>query len=141
MTKHYSQEQIKLHIHGVKRERMSCEQHWMLKFILSHNCDLSTGSIYALGSTESVYGWIFAKFLNGLRDFIEEKKSDKYKGWLIILDNVPNHHSKLETDYINRQKLCVAFIHAYSPDLVPIEKYFALLKIIVSNEASKTRIN
>ena len=102
---------------------------------------LSTGFVNALGSTESVNGWIFTKFLNGLRGFIEEKIQIDIREWLIILDNASTHHSKLVTDYINRQKLCVAFIPAYSPELAPIIKYFALLKRMVSKEASKTRIN
>ena len=69
----------------------------------------STDFVYALGSTESVNGWIFAKFLNGLRDFIEEKIQIEIREWLIIIDNARTHHSKLVTDYINRQKLCVAY--------------------------------
>ena len=57
------------------------------------------------------------------------------------MDYTPTHHSKIVSDFIHEEELCIAFILAYSPELAPIEKDFSLLKRIVSKQFSIASTN
>ena len=66
----------------------------------------------------------FADFLKSLKSFIQDEMKSNPKDRLILMDNVSIHRSKIMKDIIHQEKLNIAFIPAFSPELAPIEKYF-----------------
>ena len=57
------------------------------------------------------------------------------------MDNASTHRSSIVKEVIKQEKLNVAFIPAYSPELAPIEKYFSLLKKTTIKETQGSFIN
>ena len=57
------------------------------------------------------------------------------------MDNASIHRSKIVKDTIHQEKLKIAFISIYSPDLASIEKYFSLLKLIVIKVTQGSLVN
>ena len=101
----------------------------------------STGSVYGAIYSNSVDAKIFVKFLKELKCFIQNKAKKDMRDCLILLDNAPTHHSKIVKDFIKNEKLNIAFIPAYWPELAPIEKYFALLKRMTIKETSNDLVD
>ena len=120
---------------------------WTVKNIWSSNswsvitAITSTGSVYALCFCCSITGKIFAEFLKELNKFIKNKLLISSKDWLIFMDNASTHRSSIVKEVIKQEKLNVAFIPAYSPELAPIEKYFSLLKKTTIKETQGSFIN
>ena len=101
----------------------------------------STGSIYASSISDSAKGSTIFDYFQGLKEFIQDKLKIDIRRWLILFDNAPTHRSKVVKEFIKEESLSVVFIPAYSPELAPIEKYFALLKRIVTRKAWKDEVN
>ena len=96
----------------------------------SNSCSLitaitSTGSIYASTYSGSVDGSTFVEFLKGLKSFIQSTAFWNTSDYLILIDNAPTHHSKTVKTFVEQEKMNIAFIPSYSPELAPIEKYFS----------------
>ena len=59
----------------------------------------------------------------------------------IILDNASTHRCALMKKYIEEKNLHFAFISPYSPEMVPVERYFSLLKRVVAKKTTGLHIN
>ena len=120
---------------------------WIINNISYSN---SWSLITSIASTESAYAFryscsfteeIFADFLKALKSFIQDEMKSNPNDWLILMDNASIHRSKIVKDTIHQEKLKIAFIPTYSPDLALIEKYFSLLKLIVIKVTQGSLVN
>ena len=86
----------------------------------------------------TVSGWInsslFMKFMVELTNFLKRHHGDELEKVLILLDNAPSHRAKTIKDYFKASETSVIFLPPYSPELAPVEKYFSILKNLVSKD-------
>lgn len=68
----------------------------------------------------------FFEFLSKLMDILDQDPHRKYS--VLVMDNVSFHKGRIIGDYIKKRGYKALFIPPYSPDLNPIENYWALLK-------------
>ena len=57
------------------------------------------------------------------------------------MDNASIHRSLLIKEYISNKGLNVAYFPAYSPEMVPIERYFSMLKRLIIKQSSGIQID
>ena len=101
----------------------------------------SNGTVFSTVWHGSINSTIFMSFITKLKEFINKSLNVSLSKTLVILDNASTHKSKdLREFYIN-EGFNVAYIPAYTPEFVPIEKYFARLKHLVLIETAGKRIN
>ncbi len=59
-------------------------------------------------------------------------------GDIVIMDNISSHKSHVITENINKCGAEIKYLHAYSPDLNPIEKMWSKLKAILRKLKART---
>ena len=71
---------------------------------------------------------------------------EKFRGWvpelrkgdIVILDNLSNHKVEGVRTAIENADACLLYLPPYSPDLNPIEQWFAKLKALLRKAAART---
>ena len=101
----------------------------------------SYGGTFSAEIQGSVASKIFVKILDELKLFIKDRLNISIQKWLIIFDNASIHRSKALKDYVALNCLHLAYIPAYLPELVLIEKYFSMLKRVVMKKTVGQKIN
>ena len=91
----------------------------------------SAGEVFAVSTTGAVNSQMFIDFLKRLERFIQITTKTELQKCLIIMDNASIHRSHNTIEHWKSRRLSIAFIPAYTPELSPIEKYFARHKNIV----------
>ena len=89
---------------------------------------ISSGSTFNATVSGSINSKIFVEHLNKLMKFLLKNEWSKPNRILILLDNASSHRSQIAKDFLKSCGMHIAFIPPYSPELAPVEKYFALLK-------------
>ena len=84
---------------------------------------------------------LFMKFMVELTSFLKRHHIDESEKVLILLDNAPSHRSKTIKDYFKASEESVIFLPPYSPELAPMEKYFSILKNLVSKDKCQNTMN
>jgi transposase len=59
-------------------------------------------------------------------------------GGIVVMDNPPAHQVKGIREAIEAQKARLLYLPSYSPDLNPIEQFFAKLKALLGKAAERT---
>ena len=59
----------------------------------------------------------------------------------VILDNWAIHRSSASIEFLNSKKMNIYFIPPYLPEVVPIEKYFSILKSTIWRRCKGKTIN
>ena len=88
----------------------------------------STGSVMAAKSDKSVNSELFVNFMKELVMFIKEREGCDARNCLVIMDNASVHRAEITKQYLWEEGINIAFIPQYSPEMAPIEHYFAKLK-------------
>ena len=101
----------------------------------------SLGEVFAISTVGAVNSSMFIEFLSKLKLFVERKGSTYIENCLIILDNASIHRSQQSIQYLQSNGFNVAYIHAYTPEFSPIEKYFSRLKHIVMKRSKAKILN
>ena len=88
----------------------------------------SSGSTYSAISIGTMKKEGTKLFLHKLIKEIESTEGVTKDKFVIILDNASWHQSKLVTDFMESNQINHIFLPQYSPDLAPVETFFANLK-------------
>ena len=88
----------------------------------------STGSVMAAKSDKSVNSELFVNFMKELVMFIKEREGCDARNCLVIMDNASVPRAEITKQYLWEEGINIAFIPQYSPEMAPIEHYFAKLK-------------
>ena len=100
---------------------------WFLNSCSFVTAITSTGSVIAAKSDKSVSSELFVSFMKELVIFIKEREGCDPKNCLLILDNASVHRAEIAKLYMWNERMNVAFIPQYSPEMAPIEHYFSKL--------------
>ncbi|CAN3354855.1 Tc1/mariner-like transposase, DDE-like motif [Diutina catenulata] len=77
----------------------------------------------------------FFEFITKVLDVLDSDPNRTFK--VLVMDNVSFHKGKIIGDYIKKRGYNALFIPPYSPDLNPIENYWAVLKFHVRRSEMK----
>ena len=88
----------------------------------------SLGDVFAADTSGIVHNKLIIQFLEERERFMIENFGISIDQWLFIVDNASIHWCKQVKDYIARKSLNFVYILPYSPEMVPVEIYFSLLK-------------
>ena len=73
-------------------------------------------------------------------NFLSEQYRNKKEKTIILMDNASSHRAKTVKEFLDSRGAHVVFIPPYSPVLVPVEKYFGVLKDLVRKDKTTTVI-
>ncbi len=96
--------------------------------------------IAALNKNELFAPFIFEGYLNKIiyEIYLERVLVPSLKpGMVLVIDNASFHKSKKITNLVESVGCKVIFLPAYSPDLNPIEHYWAAIKSTIRKTAQK----
>ena len=99
------------------------------------------GDVFTANINGSVTSEVFIQYLKELECFLIRKIGVLLSNWLLIMDNASIHRSSKMKEFIEEKKLSVAYIPAYSPELAPVERYFSMLKRLVTKQSSGLQVN
>ena len=88
----------------------------------------SNGWWFWLTSRSTINSTVFIYFIKVLNNWLCSQKLFGFRNLECILDNCPSHKSKATIKMLNKLKLKINFLPAYSPNLAPIELWFGFLK-------------
>ena len=94
----------------------------------------SSGSSFHITVSSWINSSLLMKFMVVLTNILKRHHGDELGKVLILLDNAPSHRAKTIKDYFKASKASVIFLQSYSPELTPVEKYFSILKNLVSKD-------
>jgi len=86
--------------------------------------------------------WLLDGPINGERFliYIEQVLAPTLlKGDLVVMDNLGSHKAKAVRQALRRVGAKLLFLPKYSPDLNPIEQFFAKLKALLRKAAARTK--
>ena len=95
----------------------------------------STGAVIAAKINTTVTSNLMVSFMKELISFINTSEGLEAQSCLVILDNATIHHARIVKDYMKNERLNIAFIPPYSPEIAPVEHYFSKLKQVVIDKA------
>ena len=113
-----------------ERRRIHHQQYFIFKFLFINNSNYIYWISLCFNLFQFSRGSSFVEFLKGLKSFIQSTACWNTSDYLILIDNAPTHHSKTVKTLVEQEKMNIAFIPSYLPELAPIEKYLSLLKRI-----------
>ena len=99
-----------------------------------------TNIIAGLNGKESIAPFVFYSSCNTevFEDWVEQFLIKELKpGQVVIMDNASFHKSQKTKDLIESVGCKIIFLPPYSPDLNPIEKFWANMKKWIENQISK----
>ena len=101
---------------------------WFLNSLSLATAITSTGSVMTTKSDKSVNSELFVNFMKELVMFIKEREGCNARNCLVIMDNASVHRAEITKQYLWEEVINIAFIPQYSPEMAPIEHYFAKIK-------------
>ena len=104
---------------------------WNFYFIDSVNIIAaiwSNGAWISMILNLTIFSTNFTWFLRIICKWLKSYNCFKYRQVIILLDNWPVHKSNIAIDCLEKIRYLVYFILAYSPNFVPVEMCFILIK-------------
>ena len=88
----------------------------------------SNGCWFSLFSNEAINSAKFVLFINNFSKWLIQQSYFGFSDRLILLDNCSIHKSKQTKEALLKTNLKVLYLSPYSPDFVPVEMGFSILK-------------
>ena len=88
----------------------------------------STGASYSAIKTGATNAAIFVCYLKKLLNSVVNLEGIPITRILLIFDNAPSHQAKSVLKYLEESRIQYNFLPQYSPELAPVDKFFALMK-------------
>ena len=102
---------------------------------------LSNGWWHLLITNQNINSNIFLHYAQKLYSWIHANNLFGHNQVILLMDNCPSHKSKLTNKLLNTISFETYFILTYSPDLTPVELWFALTKRIFSKICKAKKVN
>ena len=102
---------------------------------------LSNGSFIAMLTNETINSHKFRLFLRQLHRWLKNNEWFEFDDVLILMDNWSIHKSGEVRTTLLQTNYKIMFLPAYTPQWVPIEKWFGILKSILCKENKTSMTN
>ena len=84
---------------------------------------------------------VFTLFIGKLKEWVSECNNFDYANVILTLDNCSSHQSSKSKENLKKFWYLIAYLPQYSPQLVPVEKAFLLIKRKLKNQAKHLGLN